>query len=407
MRKAALIKSEAPRAEALSPAASAVTRLMLTDFRSYPSLRISAGLDPVVLFGANGAGKTNMLEALSLLVPGRGLRRARQADLLRFGAAANACWAVNAAVATPKGEISIGTGRDPRALARDDEDAGDEDFAGSERRVVRIDGQPARKTGALSDVLRAVWLTPEMDGLFRDGASGRRRFIDRAVVGMDRSHATRLNAYERSLRERARLLKAGGADAQWLDALEDRMACDGVAVAAARAHTAERLCAVASEGFGPFPGAVLSMEGSIERSLAQFPALEAEARLREDLARSRLDDAFTGGAAYGPHRSDLAVRHYTKNLPAELCSTGEQKALMIALVLAIAALQARDLGTAPLLLLDEVAAHLDPLRRSALFERMAEIGAQVWLTGTERESFSELEGRAQYFRVGSGAAVPA
>lgn len=397
MTKAALIADDAAGRAAPAPAACAVSRLALTDFRSYGSLRLNLDPAPVVLFGPNGAGKTNILEALSLLVPGKGIRRARLADLQRREAGGG--WGVAASLATPKGTVEVGTGCDPQAGARGDDEE-ESEFAG--RRVVKIDGQPARGLAALSEILRAVWLTPEMDGLFRDGASARRRFIDRAVVGFDRSHATRLNTYERTLRERARLLKAGGADPLWLAALEERMAEDGVAIAAARLHTIEKLCGIAGEGFGPFPAADAAIEGSVEQDLAAMPALEAESRLRKLLAQSRPEDALTGGAAHGPHRSDLRVRHLTNGLPAELCSTGEQKALMIALVLAIGALQARDFGAAPLMLLDEVAAHLDSARRGALFERIGEIGAQAWLTGTDRTAFDRLEGRAQFFRVNGG-----
>lgn len=395
MRKAVLIKAEAAGLTAPAFSACAVAKLALADFRSYAALRLRLDPAPVVLFGPNGAGKTNILEALSLLVPGKGLRHARLAELPRRGAEPGAAWGVAATLMTPKGAVDVGTGCDSRAPRGED----DEDSEFPARRVVKIDGGPARGQGALADVLRAVWLTPEMDGLFRDGASERRRFIDRAVIGLDRGHASRLNSYERSLRERARLLKAGGADPLWLSALEERMAEDGVAIAAARLHIVERLRAVASHGFAPFPAADAVMEGGVEESLARMPALEAENRLARALAASRPDDAVTGGAAHGAHRSDLRVRHLPKDLPAELCSTGEQKALMIALVLAVGVLQARDFGAAPLMLLDEVAAHLDRERRAALFERIGEIGAQAWLTGTDRGAFDRLEGRAQFFRV--------
>lgn len=398
MTEAVRIAQDSARRPAPVPPACAVLRLSLTDFRSYGRLRLDLETAPVVLFGPNGAGKTNILEALSLLVPGRGLRRARLADLERRDAAGTG-WGVAATIATPKGVVEIGTGRDPRAGTRpEDEDEGE--FAA--RRIVKIDGKPVRGLAALSGVLRAVWLTPEMDGLFRESAAARRRFIDRAVVGFDRSHATRLNTYERTLRERARLLKAGGADPLWLSALEERMAADGVAIAAARLATADKLSGIAGGGFGPFPAARAVMEGAVERDLAAMPALDAESRLHKALGASRADDSLTGGAAHGPHRSDLRVRHMEKDMPAGLCSTGEQKALMIALVLAIGTLQARDFGAAPLMLLDEVAAHLDRERRGALFERIGEIGAQAWLSGTDRTVFDKLEGTARFFRVNGG-----
>lgn len=402
MREATLIRGEMRE----HPAPLAVTRLWLTDFRCYASLRMETDGTPVVLFGPNGAGKTNLLEALSLLVPGRGLRRARQADLLRHGAATDACWAVAASVSTAEGEIRLGTGRDPRAAARIEDEEGEEEATMPERRLARIDGETSTPA-KLGAVFAALWLTPEMDRLFLDGASGRRRFLDRAVYGLERSHATRVNAYERAMRERARLLRAGRADPLWLDALEERMASEGVAIAATRIEAAARISKIAAAGFGPFPGAVLALEGSVEESLSEMPALEAEMKLRQSLLQSRGDDALTGGASFGPHRSDLRVYHRVKNLAAELCSTGEQKALMIGMVLAIASLIAQERGCAPLLLLDEVAAHLDSLRRGALFEHLTEIGAQFWLTGTERETFGNLGVQAQFFRVGAGAAMPA
>jgi DNA replication and repair protein RecF len=380
----------------------AVTELALTDFRGYAGLRLAAEPGPVVLLGPNGAGKTNLLEALSLLVPGRGLRRARQADLLREDASPEACWAVSAVVASDRGAVRIGTGRDPKSARAEPEDEnGEEDAGAPERRLVRIDGQ-ARTPAALDTVMRAVWLTPEMDRLFLDGASGRRRFLDRAIQGLDKGHGTRLNAYQKALRERSRLLRMGRADALWLDALEDRLACDGVAIAAARIHAVERLGAVAAKGFGPFPGAELEMAGEVEQDLSEVPALEAESRLRAALARSRDADAATGGAAVGAHRSDLRVRHLPSGRPAERCSTGEQKALMIAMVLAIAELQVREQGAAPVLLLDEIAAHLDAARREALFERLLDLGVQAWMTGTERDAFAALSGRAQMYRLRDG-----
>jgi DNA replication and repair protein RecF len=405
VRKAVLIHGEARASE--TAVSLAVTQLALADFRSYASLRLAVSAGPVVLCGPNGAGKTNLLEALSLLVPGRGLRRARQADLLREDADAEACWAVSAGVETPRGEIRVGTGRDPRAAARDDEDAsGDDETSAPERRLVRIDGTP-RGPAALGETMRMVWITPEMDRLFLEGAAARRRFLDRAIHGLDRGHAARIAAYQRALRERSRLLRGPRADPLWLDALEERLAGDGVAIAAARVHAAERVSAVAARGFGPFPGAEMEMEGAVERSLAEVPALEAEARLRAALRQSRAEDAATGGAAHGPHRSDLRVRHSALGRPAERCSTGEQKALMIAMVLAIADLLAREHEAAPILLLDEVAAHLDSARRGALFEHILGLGTQAWMTGTEPGVFAGLQGRAQIFRVGEGCAVAA
>ena len=369
--------------------ALAVRRLVLGDFRCYARLDLEVGPEPVVLSGPNGAGKTNLLEAISYLGPGRGLRGARLGEVCRRGA--DSTWTVAARVDTPSGMVNIGTG-----LARDSGN-------GSERRVVKLDGQKARGPAALGDVVSVVWLTPTMDRIFLDGASQRRRFLDRLVYGFDGDHARRVNAYERALRERARLLKGGASDGAWLTALEGTMAEHGTAIAAARRDAVARLRQGMSEGVGPFPAAEVSCMGSLEDWLDEVPALAAEDRFRERLAASRPRDAESGGAAEGPHRSDLRVHHLAKDMPAAQCSTGEQKALLISIVLANARLQAASRGQAPLLLLDEVAAHLDGERRQALFDAVMALGAQAWLTGTERELFAGLEGGAQFLAVRDGA----
>ena len=381
----------------------AVVRLTLSDFRNYGFLRLDTDDRPVVLTGSNGAGKTNILEALSFLVPGRGLRRARPGEVARRsgpGAPANGGdtpWAVAALVAGPEGPIEVGTGRE----------------AGSERRVVRIDGRPARSQAALGKVMSALWLTPAMDRLFGEGASGRRRFMDRLVYGLEPDHAGHAAAYEHALRERARLLRAGGADPAWLAVIEDAMARHGVAVAAARRRAVARLAEACRAGVGPFPAAGLAVVGTVEDWLGPDPSAEdaqqaAMARLKAGLRLARARERAQGeGAADGPHRSDFAVRHAARDLPAEACSTGEQKALLIAIVLGQARVQAAERGVAPMLLLDEVAAHLDEGRRAALFEEVCALGAQSWLTGTDDMLFAALGGRAQYFRVHDGVVAPA
>jgi DNA replication and repair protein RecF len=296
----------------------------------------------------------------------------------------------------------MGTGRDPSAPPGETAAEG-----GRERRLLRLDGQPARGQQAFEDILSLSWLTPQMDGLFREGPGGRRRFLDRLVAGFDPGHNGRLNAYEQALRERARLLTEGRGDAAWLNALEETMAGRAVAVAAARRALVARLNRAIEETPGPFPKARLALLGEPEAWLAEMPALAAEDRMRERLAASRPEDRLAGGAAVGPHRSDLAASHLDKDLPAELCSTGEQKALLVALVLAHARLVALDRGAPPLLLLDEVAAHLDALRRAALFETLLELGAQAWLTGTDEDLFGGLGDAIQSFRVQEGAVIPA
>ncbi len=382
-----------------------LSRLAITDFRCYARAEIEADGRPLVLTGPNGAGKTNLLEAISYLAPGRGLRRARLSDVERRATPAAGPWAVAATAITPDGPRELGTGRDP-ALAGPL--GGDANGAGGtgrprERRVVRIDGAPARSQQAFGEILAIVWLSPHMDGLFRDGSSSRRRFLDRLVTGFDPAHAGRVAAYEQALRERARLLKFGAAEDAWLTALEDTMARHGVAIAAARRDLVGRLaqaCGAANgAGSGPFPVAGLALDGEVEAALEGQAALGVEDGLRDRLAAARSRDAAAGGAAAGPHRSDLAGRHLERDLPAALCSTGEQKALLISIVLAHARLLALHRDAAPLLLLDEIAAHLDETRRRALFDEIIGLGVQAWLTGTDAEVFADLGERANFFQV--------
>lgn len=366
----------------------AVTRLTLSDFRCYRFLRLETDDRPVVLTGPNGAGKTNVIEALSFLAPGRGLRRARLSEAARQGAGEGAAWAVAARIERPDGSgeagpVEIGTGRE----------------AGTERRVVRLDGQPARTQGALAEVLGVLWLTPPMDRLFQEAAAGRRRFLDRLTLGLDPTHAARATAYERALRERARLLKEGRFDPAWLAVLEETMAAQGTAMAAARNATVAALNAACAQGVGPFPAAALALDGAVEGWLEAASPPEAEERLKRTLAKSRRRDAEAGSAIIGPHRTDLKVRHAGKDMPVEQCSTGEQKAVLISIVLAQARVRAGMRGQAPILLLDEVAAHMDGDRRAALFDELCALGAQSWLTGTDEALFAEFGQRAQFLRV--------
>jgi DNA replication and repair protein RecF len=369
-----------------------VTRLVLTDFRNYREAKLTLGSEPVVLTGPNGAGKTNLLEALSFLAPGRGLRGAKLTEIDRRPAPgrdpADSGWAVAAVVATRRGALRVGTGRDRTV---------------SERRIVRIDGEPARGQAALGERLGMVWLTPPMDRLFLEGPSGRRRFLDRLVLGLDPAHASRVAAYEQALRERSHLLRDGPADPAWLAALEEVMAEQGVAVAAGRREAVQRLDRACAEAEGPFPRARLALVGTVEDWLGEMPALAAEARLAAALAANRQGDALAGGAAIGPHRSDLAVSLAEKGIPAEFASTGEQKALLIAILLAHAALQRAMRGEPPLLLLDEIAAHLDESRRAALFGALVRLDSQAWLTGTDAALFTPLRSHAQFLSVYDGS----
>jgi len=372
----------------------AVSRLTLSDFRCYSFLRLETDGRPVVLTGANGAGKTNVLEALSFLSPGRGLRRAKLSDIARHGAGTepgSAPWAVAAQLdRDDEGPRELGTGRD----------------AGSERRLVRIDGHPARSQSKLSDVLTVLWLTPAMDRLFLEAATGRRRFLDRLVLGFDTAHASRATAYEHAMRERTRLLREGRFDPSWVALLEQDMARHGAAIAVARHRTVERLNAACRQGIGPFPAAVLAVSGAIDQALAEVGEGALEDWFKGQLAACRRRDGEAGGATLGPHRSDLLVRHETKNLPAEQCSTGEQKAVLVAIVLGQARVQAEEKGQAPILLLDEIAAHLDQTRRAALFDELCALSAQSWMTGTEETLFADLGSRGQFFRVDDANVIP-
>ena len=391
-----------------------LSRLTVTDFRCYTRAEIEADGRPVVLAGPNGAGKTNLLEAISYLAPGRGLRRARLSDVDRRALPAAGPWAVAATVNTPEGPRDLGTGRDP-ALAENGGRANGGESQGAtgrprERRVVRIDGAPARSQRELGEILAIVWLSPRMDGLFRDSGAARRRFLDRLVYGFDPAHAGRVAAYEQALRERARLLKTGAAEDTWLAALEDTMARHGVAIAAARRDLVGRLTQASGTARGaasrPFPVADLALDGEVEAALEDQAALAVEDGLRARLAEARCRDAAAGGAATGPHRSDLAVSHGERGLPAALCSTGEQKALLISIVLAHARLLALHRNAAPLLLLDEIAAHLDETRRHALFDEILELGVQAWLTGTDAAVFADLGARARFFQVRAATLTP-
>lgn len=382
--------------------ALAVTGLCLTAYRNYPSLRIETDARPVVLTGANGAGKTNLLEALSYLGPGRGLRGARLADVDHRGIANQESqrgiasqdsplgtpWAVAATLAAAAGPFNVGTGRDGASQTA--------------RRIVRIDGRPVAGPAALAEQVSVLWLTPAQDRLFLDRPNARRRYLDKLVAALVPGHARRLSEYERSLRERARLLKDGGADPDWLSALERTMAETGIAIAAERRQGAANLSHAAAEGIGPFPAARVRAAGDAEDWLAEGPALAAEERLAAALKSGRPRDAELGGASAGPHRSDMVVEHTARALPAAELSTGEQKTLLLSIVLAAARLQAATRGFAPLLLLDEVTAHLDSVHRNGLFTEIAALGAQAWLTGTDPGLFAPLAQDACFFALVDG-----
>ncbi|OYU68819.1 MAG: DNA replication/repair protein RecF [Alphaproteobacteria bacterium PA2] len=374
---------------------TALTQLILTDFRSYARSEIALDGRPVFLVGPNGAGKTNLLEAVSLLTPGRGLRNAALADMGRRapGAPSGGAWAVSAIVTQDGEPVRLGTGLEG---------------AGQSRRAVRLEGEtipPAR----LSDLTRQVWLTPAQDRLFLESAGDRRRFLDRLVFAAEPGHARNASAYEKAGRERMRLLTDGPPDADWLNALEARLAESGAMVATARARTLAALQAeIETRADRPFPMARLSLTGEWETMAANGADLgEIEGKLIRDLAAGRARDASAGRALTGPHRGDLAVIHAEKQRPAAECSTGEQKALILNLILAQASRLSRaESAPDPILLLDEVAAHLDRRRRAALFDEIEALGLQAFLTGTDEHLFEDLKGRAQGVHVdGSNLAI--
>lgn len=373
------------------PQRVAVERLKLADFRNYPRLDVKFGPGPVVLTGDNGAGKTNLLEALSLLAPGRGLRRAEFRQMTLSGA--DRGFGLTASLTGPSGPAEIAI----RAGASGEE-------PGEAARRVRIDGEPARSVDALMDHVRVVWITPAMDGLFSGPAGDRRRFLDRMVLTVDPAHGRRALDYERAMRGRNRLLAEDRADPAWFDAIERELAESGVAIAAARTETVALLSAMTARqpAHSPFPRAQLALAGWPEEEVAGRASADLEDEFRRRLAAGRGRDRAAGRTLDGPHRTDLSVRHGPKDMPAELCSTGEQKALLIGLVLAHARLAGDIAGFAPILLLDEIAAHLDPDRRAALFGLLDDLNAQAFMTGTDRSQFSALDERAGFFRVAGG-----
>jgi DNA replication and repair protein RecF len=369
-----------------------VERLRLTNFRNYTSVSLSAGPEPIVLTGPNGAGKTNLLEAVSLLTAGQGLRRSPFPELARMG---SADWAVAATVRTPFGSVDIGTGLKADSGARTG-------------RIVRIDGEDQSGSGVLASHASIFWLTPAMDGLFTGPASERRRFLDRLIPSFDPGYRPRLGHFERAMQHRNRLLAEDVRDPSRFAGFEHVMAETGVAIAAARAAAvAELAAAIAARRdatfLSAFPWAELAIAGTLESALATQPAVDVEDAYVASLQSSRERDRAAGRTLEGPHRSDLIVGHGPKQMPASVCSTGEQKALLIGLVLAHADLvrHRRD-GAAPILLLDEIAAHLDPLRRGALFDEIVALGSQAWLTGTDLQAFSTLENRARFHHVEDG-----
>ena len=372
-----------------------VSSIALTDFRNYAGLSVSLGDAHVVLTGANGAGKTNLLEALSFLSPGRGLRRVTYPEIARDGT--NGAWALSVGLETPDGAVKLGTGLQPGP-------------DGSLARRIRVNGAPARSAEAMADHCSVLWLTPSMDSLFTGAASERRKWLDRMVLAIDKGHGRRVSLFEKAMRQRNRLLEEQPGETAWLDGLEAQMAEYGAAIATARVELISllnrSLALLHGDGQSAFPNALVDLEGVLEREAFNRPALESEEAYRETLTRMRPRDRGAGRTLEGPHRSDLLVRHGPKSMPAAKCSTGEQKALLLGIVLAHAHLVASRRGRTPLILLDEVAAHLDESRRLALFDILDRLGCQAWVTGTDDAVFAPLGMRAQRFHVEAGHIEP-
>lgn len=366
-----------------------ISRLRLSHYRNYPAAALDLDERHVVLTGPNGAGKTNLIEAVSLLSPGRGLRRAGFETLCQ--ADAEEPWAVAATIETPEGPVDIGTGLTP----------------GDTSRRVRINGANARAIEEMSDYIRLLWLTPDMDGLFRGPPGDRRRFLDRLVMTLIPGHGTAVASFEKAMRQRNKLLEHGN-DATWLSATERQMAEHAAAIHFARQDSLGHLQQLVTEGVDPeaFPAAGLALTPLFEGEGEPVSSSALELALSEKWADLRLLDRAAGRTTVGPHRIDLDVHHRQKAMPAALCSTGEQKALLIGLVLAHARLVAQMTGITPILLLDEVAAHLDPDRRVALFAVLDALGGQCWMTGTDPHLFEGLGPRAQHFTVTAGQLTP-
>jgi DNA replication and repair protein RecF len=371
-------------------AAAHIRRLTLTNFRNYHAAAVSIGHHTIVLVGPNGAGKTNILEAISFLTPGRGLRHATLEDVAF--SEGDGTWAVAAEVEGALGIVTLGTGIDAPSI----------DTKLTSRRS-RVDREPVSSVAAFADYLRVLWLVPSMDSLFAGPASDRRRFLDRLVLAVDAEHGARVSALERALRSRNRLLEQPRPDEHWLDAIEHETAELAVAVAAARAQTVDLLAdALAARHDPMFPSAEIVLDGWMESLVRTYPAIEIEDRYRTVLRKNRERDKAAGRTLDGAHVTDLKVIYTAKAIAARDASTGEQKALLIGLVLANAELIARLTGFAPVLLLDEVVAHLDPGRRTALFDALARLGSQVWMSGADPAAFGDVAARAQVIAVDAG-----
>ena len=371
-----------------------ITALKLTSFRNYKSLNLDLQPKSVVLAGPNGSGKTNLLEAVSYLSPGRGLRRAQYVDVgLTPEKGGDGLWAVATSLETENGDTEIGTGLSML------------DGVPDKSRRIRIDRQQVKSGDALTEYVRVLWLTPAMDGLFTGPAGDRRRFLDRLVLALDPSHGRRVNDFDKAVRNRNKVLEEAFDNSSWLDAAETQIAELGTAITAARHEILALLSAEVEKSSAMtehFPQALLELEGTVDDLVRTHLATDAEDAYRSLLQQSRRRDRAAGRTLEGPHRSDLLVRHAEKDMAARLCSTGEQKALLIGIVLAHAKLVGTIASMAPIILLDEVAAHLDQFRRAALFDVLEALNCQAFMTGTDRDLFADLGDRAQFLHVENG-----
>lgn len=388
---------------------SGVTRLTLTDFRNYAFLRINPNLRPIIITGENGSGKTNILEAVSFLTPGRGMRSARLADIRRFTPAvvdsaytpSNSSWAVSAVVSKNGDEYEIGTAVEN--ILREE----DEENSAYNKRIVKIEGQKTSSQGELGHYLSAIWLTPQMDRLFRGGSQPRRSFLDRLVYAFDNEHAKRTSNFEHLYKQWYQLIKNsnGRADPAWLSGIEENMAATGVAIAAARREQIARLNRfIGNEPDDIFPNVMLELDGTIEKMLDTMPAVDVEDFYMSRLAAERRNVLYNDSVD-GVNRTDFKVFYKKKRMPAELCSTGEQKSLLISIILAQTKCQILYQGFAPVLLLDEVAAHLDDGKREALLAKISELGLQAWITATNPEPFASLGGNADFLEVKNNTVI--
>ena len=380
-----------------------IRKLSVSNFRNYSKVSLEPSQQMVVLLGNNGAGKTNLLEAISMLSPGRGLRRAQLTQLNRAKIdttdedniiEAQGQWAVSVKVESNGFQTRIGTGCATT-------------FADGKiaKRLVKINGDIVKSQISLNDYLTLSWLTPQMDRLFLEGSSQRRRFLDRLVFAFDALHSKRVNRYNHALRERKKLLLSWTQDASWLNAIENSLAEMGVAIVVTRQDLIRRLSPIIRKNMGLFPSAIISMEGEVESWLEDGSALEAEQKFREELKKSRANGFSEYSQIPGPHRSEFNCVHSSNKMEASLCSTGEQKALLVSIVLSHAILRKKECGSAPILLLDEISAHLDKRRRSSLFELLQNLESQIWMTGTESGAFSDILKIAETYNISEGKII--